>query len=390
MRVLFATTANLGHVGPMIPLVRACQQEGVEVLVAAPASFASRVREAGFPTSAFGEPTEDDIAAAIAATPAHGGREAANLVMIRDVFGRLRGTAARAGMHEAIEEFRPDLIVREPAEVASLVAAESLGIPHVQTGIGVLDTLRLLLGMLSQSFPDFEEAEQLVPGTLLHAASTAPLYTIVPAGFDREVSGLPTQRSIHRFREEVDDEREPLPEWGDRKMPLVYVTFGTRPAPRELNAHRSALDALKALPARVLIAVGPDVDPESLRPWPHNALVHRVPPRAVMSSAAVVVTHGGFGTTVAALASGTPQVVMPLFASDQWINAARVEATGVGHALIADPPPWEQLARTVRRAIDERGASDAATHMEYEMRRLPPPAAMVMRLRDDAGIAAPI
>ncbi len=386
MRVLFATTANVGHVGPMIPLARACQREGVDVRVATPASFAPQVRAAGFDVAPFGEPAPSEIEAAMGAIPAHGGREAANLVMIRDVFGRLRGGAAREGMRAAISDFRPDLIVREPAEVASLVAAECLGIPHVQTGIGVLDTLRLLLGMISQSFGDFERDEELVPGTLLHAAAQAPLYTIVPAGFDREISGLPTQRSIHRFREPIDPGDDDLPAWGDPRLPLVYVTFGTRPAPREIDAHRRARDALSIVPARVLIAVGPDADPDALRPWPHNTIVRRVPPRSAMSAASAVVTHGGFGTTMAALASGAPQVVIPLFASDQWLTAARVEAVGAGHALIADPPPWDLLARTVRRVLHENGPRDAATHLEYEMKRLPPPEAMVMRLRDDAGL----
>ena len=58
------------------------------------------------------------------------------------------------------------------------------------------------------------------------------------------------------------------------------------------------------------------------------------PQRAVLSRAAAVVAHGGFGTTQAALEAGVPQVVLPLFSFDQFVNADRVAAVGVGVALV--------------------------------------------------------
>ena len=48
MRVLFATTANDGHFGPLLPVVRACVDAGHEVRVAAPESYAAAVTSAGF------------------------------------------------------------------------------------------------------------------------------------------------------------------------------------------------------------------------------------------------------------------------------------------------------------------------------------------------------
>ncbi len=50
--------------------------------------------------------------------------------------------------------------------------------------------------------------------------------------------------------------------------------------------------------------------------------------------AAVVVHHGGIGTTAQSLAAGVPQLVTP-FAHDQFDNAARVVRLGVGEQLYA-------------------------------------------------------
>ena len=39
MRILFATTAGAGHLGPLIPFAKAATAADVEIMVAAPASF---------------------------------------------------------------------------------------------------------------------------------------------------------------------------------------------------------------------------------------------------------------------------------------------------------------------------------------------------------------
>jgi UDP:flavonoid glycosyltransferase YjiC (YdhE family) len=48
MRVLVATTAGAGHLGPLVPFARALSAKRHQVVVAAPASFASAVERAGF------------------------------------------------------------------------------------------------------------------------------------------------------------------------------------------------------------------------------------------------------------------------------------------------------------------------------------------------------
>ena len=68
----------------------------------------------------------------------------------------------------------------------------------------------------------------------------------------------------------------------------------------------------------------------------------------VASRAAVIVCHGGYGSTLGALAHAVPLVVLPLFSIDQWANADAVARVGAGVALDAD--------RTTRRVLDLPGA----------------------------------
>ena len=132
MRVLGATTAGAGHFAGLLPFARACVPARHEGRVAAPASFASTVEGAGF----FHQPSADADPAALGAVfgrvPTLSRREADDLV-IAEVFGRLNRDAALPGMRAAVEEWRPDVVLREPAELASYVVATERGIPHVYT-----------------------------------------------------------------------------------------------------------------------------------------------------------------------------------------------------------------------------------------------------------------
>ena len=61
----------------------------------------------------------------------------------------------------------------------------------------------------------------------------------------------------------------------------------------------------------------------------------------VLPRCAVLVHHGGIGTTAQAIAAGIPQVIRPM-AHDQPDNAARVEKLGVGASL--SPPKFNAVS----------------------------------------------
>lgn len=381
MRVLAATTAGAGHLAGLLPFARACVRAGHEVRLAAPASFAGTVEDAGF----FHQPLADADPAALGAVfsriPALSMREADDLV-IAEVFGRLDRDAALPSMRAACEDWRPDVVLREPAELASYVVAAERGIPHVQTNIGlsVLDD-RLLPHLI----PTLEEIGSPSAGLI-----SAPRWTTVPPSFDL----LPetSTGAVTRARQPRPDraDEQSLPDWWSRDddRPLAYVTFGSVAASIGLFPafYARVLDQLADLPAPVLMTLGQAGDPADLGPLPPNVHVERWwPQRDVLSRAAVAVGHGGFGTTQAALEVGVAQVVLPLFSFDQFANAERVAAVGVGVALVDEtddepraadllprgPAATDRLAAAVRGVLAQGTYSGRADELAHEIESLP-------------------
>jgi UDP:flavonoid glycosyltransferase YjiC (YdhE family) len=93
-----------------------------------------------------------------------------------------------------------------------------------------------------------------------------------------------------------------------------------------------------------------------------------VPQAQTMARATVAVTHGGSGSTLAALATGVPSVALPLFA-DGGDNARRVAARGAGIALEGGLEALPRLREAVL-AAPRHGA--AARAIAGELRALPP------------------
>ncbi|MEO5834441.1 MAG: nucleotide disphospho-sugar-binding domain-containing protein, partial [Nakamurella sp.] len=129
-----------------------------------------------------------------------------------------------------------------------------------------------------------------------------------------------------------------LPDWWPgNSNPLVYATFGTvAPVmPQMVALCRAVLNAVAGLPVRVLMTVGREFDFAQLGVPPGNVRIERwVDQDEVLAHAALVICHGGAGTTLGALSAGVPVVAFPLFA-DQAANAACVAVAGAGIMISA-------------------------------------------------------
>ena len=92
---------------------------------------------------------------------------------------------------------------------------------------------------------------------------------------------------------------------------------------RQEDLLQRAADALGRLPVHALMTTGPAVDPAMIRA-PENVAVRRWARHAdVLPHCSAVVTHGGHGTVIKALAAAVP-LVIALLGRDQPDNAARV------------------------------------------------------------------
>lgn len=169
----------------------------------------------------------------------------------------------------------------------------------------------------------------------------------------------------------------------------MYVSFGsvTATIPQFAPIYPTVLEALGDLPVRVLLTTGAGGDPAAWAPLPRNVHVERWWPQAdVMPLAAAVIGHGGFGTTMLALESGVPQVVLPLFAADQFVNAKRVDQIGAGIGIEGAIEGVATLASALQRVLVEPSYRDAATTIADEIAGLPDVTAAVPILERLAGV----
>ena len=376
MRVLFTTTGHSGHLLPLAPLARANERAGHEVAVAAQASRVAAVEGAGLAAFALDE-APDAAWEPLMRQLAEARQPEADRLAIADGFARIHGRAALPGAVRLLEAWRPDVVVHEGYEVAGPLAAERLGIPTVRVALGLASTERWLSRLAR---PAVDELRGTLGPPRDHGGARrrrTPLVSAVPLGLD--------DGPAHRFRTPRPDAAPPLPDWWERPAdPLVYLTFGSVSGSLPIfpELFRRALDAVAPLPVRVLLTVGRGADLSALGPLPAN--VHAEPWLAqedVLPHAAAVVGHGGYGTTLGALAHGVPLVLLPLFAGDQWRNARRVAQLGAGLMLedgerlaIALPGPtvMAALPAAVERVLAEPRFRRTARRIAADIAALPP------------------
>jgi len=280
----------------------------------------------------------------------------------RERAGRLRQLAAG---------WQPHLVVRDELDVGAAVAAAALGVPHVD--VTVLAAGGLLRPDVVGEALDALRVEHGLPpdADLLHG----PL-TVVP---------VPPS-----FR----DPRDPLPAsafhirpagWTADRRPgaLVLVTLGTVFPQEAGDLFHRLVAGVRGVSVEVLVTVGAALDPAELGPQPPHVRVERFVPLAqVLPRCAAVVSHGGSGTVVAALAAGVPCVVLPMGA-DQPRNADRCLALGVGRALDAVRATPADIAAAVGDVLHDPAYRVAAGAIRAEVAAMPGPeraAALLERL----------
>ena len=90
-----------------------------------------------------------------------------------------------------------------------------------------------------------------------------------------------------------------------------------------------------------------------------------------MPLASAVVGHGGFGTMMSALVAGVPQVLVPLFAFDQEVNARRIEEVGAGLRLGGRHEAMPELAGALTRVLGDTAIRSRAAALADEIATLP-------------------
>ena len=155
----------------------------------------------------------------------------------------------------------------------------------------------------------------------------------------------------------------------DDRRPLIVAGFSTS-FQNHAGVLQRLIDAAATLPVRLLVTLGGSIEREELRPAANAAVVESAPHLELFREASVVVTHGGHGTVMAALAQGLPLLVIP-HGRDQNDNAARVSEHGAGLALPREasiPELRSALARLIQEPAFRTSAGALAAAILAEAR----------------------
>ncbi|GIF42220.1 glycosyltransferase [Actinoplanes xinjiangensis] len=406
MKVLVLTLGTRGDVQPFVALAQHLRRRGHEVVVAAPHRFTELVAGHGVmfaglddgPLRLFDDATVvgDVATGGIGARLTLMRRMPAMFTRVLEDCWQVASTGAGAGA---------DLIVHNGQVLAGQHVAERLGVPAV----------------LALPMPMYVPTREFAwPGQQLPSWLPASVNRLTYAGmkgpalmFGRTVDrwrsglGLPRRRGRHDPLRRPDGTLAPVlhavspaviprpADWpataqvtgywfvdtaaaggvvpvtdrypaGGDGPPVVFVGFGSMIGPDPEAATEVVVRALRMAGVRGMLAGGWGGLQEI--PAPDVFLPGDVPHETVFPRSAVIVHHGGAGTTAAAVRSGRPQVVCP-FVGDQPFWAARMQRLGVaaepiGQRHLTAP----RLAAAIRRAVDDPAMITAARRLGEQVR----------------------
>jgi UDP:flavonoid glycosyltransferase YjiC (YdhE family) len=370
VRVLVSFVGGRGHLEPLLPVARALEAAGHSLLVTGQPSMGQAVLDAGFPFLATGEDLGDT------------GKRFPLLAYDtdREDDSLRRGFAGRTARRRATDVFAlcrywvPDVLVCDEIDFGAMVAAERFGVRAATVLVTAAGSF-VRPEVVAPALDALRRESGLPPDPGLAMPARDLVVAPFPPGFRDPGHPLPpTAVSIRPpgVCPARAGGRAPPP-WPVARpgAPIVYATLGTIFDTESGDLFSRLAAGLGALPVNVLLTVGRHVRPSEIGPRPpHVHVASFVPQAGVLPHCAAVVSHGGSGTVIGALAHGVPVVVLPLGA-DQDRNAGRVADLGTG--VVLDPltaTPAEIGAATLR-VLREPAFAGAARILADEAAELP-------------------
>jgi UDP:flavonoid glycosyltransferase YjiC (YdhE family) len=371
MFVIFASAGGFGHAIPLLPLATAVRRAGHRVVFATSGNLHPMLRDSGLEPITAGSPLREAIEAARATSPA---AEASAVA-----FGRILPRLMASDLAPFLAEHRPDLVVYEALAPGAAIAAAEAGIPALCHALGRLTGGPIWRGMADTWRATAAEYGIAVPDRDVDFFGNQYIDICPPS---LQLPGFTTENEPILMRPATWRPAGPLPPLlHERKpeRPLVYLTLGT--AFGTAAVLTQAIDGLSRLPADVLVADG--ASPRfraGLGDVPSNVtLAGWVPQGAVVPHADLVVSHGGSGTMLDALAAGLPQLTLPQGA-DQFANAHALAEAGTGTGLMPAELTADAVHAEASRLLDDPVVQAAAAQIAKEIREMPAPDQIAARL----------
>lgn len=364
MRILFSSTPQHGHLLPELPLARAFRDRGDEVAVITSASFGPLFAAEGITLFPVG-PEIPELLAEAARLAGVDDPTVPDPAVAAELFAGARIDLTADAAIAAARDFAPDLIVAEATDYVGPLVAAALEVPYAKLAFGPL-----IPAQFTDVFDTVAERRYQQRGLTV----PQPDWYLDPCpealqGPDWQAphGRLPLRPEPHRG---LDTPQPPAAvPTGNGTRPKVLLSFGTHFA--EPGLLRPVIDALSTR-ADLVVTLGLTATAADYGDGlDHVEFVGFTPLAELLSGIDLVVTHGGAGTTLAALSRGLPMVVVPQGA-DQFLQAGAVAASRTGVAVMP-PAGTDAIANATAEVLDSEEYRTNAQRISKEIAAMPSP-----------------
>jgi L-noviosyl transferase len=294
----------------------------------------------------------------------------------RDLAESARGWAELATrvmrpMDELVEDFRPDLIISDPAEFAGRFAAAGHQVPWVEHGWGL---------PFPEGFRRAGEAELLSRG--LSALPTPDVF-IHPSPPAMWPAGSPEGIAMRYVPYNGTVQLSPASRQSSPR-PRIFLTFGSllfkHDSGEKAELFRKILEELSDCGYDMIIGMDP-AHRGDLGDLPSSVLhAGWIPLAQALKECDLVIHHGGSGTSMSAAATGVPQVIMP-YATDQFVTAQAMVACSAAICLLPDQATPAAVREAVTTILADLSYTGAAAVLSGEIAALASPSSVAGDLR---------
>jgi UDP:flavonoid glycosyltransferase YjiC (YdhE family) len=261
-------------------------------------------------------------------------------------------------LRRALGRHRPDVVVVDVLLTAAVAAAVASAVPSVV----LVHTVREFVTSTFASGPVGRLA-RLKGAPVMRSLDAADAVLVASP----EALGGPVPARTH-YVGPIFGPEERRPVEADAAATKILVSLSTIDYTGMLGVLQRLVDAVADLSDDVVVTTGPSIDPAEVRA-PARVVIERTLPHAeVLAQTALVVGHGGHGTTTKALMAGVPLAVRPMSVmGDQPLVAAAIERAGVGVRL-GPRDTVQELGDAIGRALTDSALRARARELGVTLR----------------------
>jgi vancomycin aglycone glucosyltransferase len=393
LRIVLAADGTVGDVHPLRALGAGFVAEGHDVTLCGPPDFEAIARASGLDYRVVGRSVREfllEVSHAIAGNP---------FATIREMMTYM--DEVLAAQFEVVPDAAEgaDLVIGAGVQLGAALAAEVHGIPYryiaycpvmfpsSEYGPVMLPTSglprwlnRLAWSVFHPVFVGFLQRKinrqrrglglEKIDDAFRHILSERP---ILASDLDLGSPGSDCPIDVQQIRGLHPIDTSPLPEKLQAFLgagpPPVYIGFGSMTDPAPATTTHAVLDAIDRVGCRAVISqgwagLGDGPLPDRVfvtGPVPHGSLFPRC---------ALIVHHGGAGTTTSAARAGVPQLLVPHLL-DQFYWVGQIRLLGVGPpALHRKRLRADRLAERIEATLDNEWIAGRARDLAASLERL--------------------